>query len=327
MRDEAVETTHAPREAEGDTRHDTFVSAVVCVRPSDTNVASFIEMLDAELSRLYVAHEIVCVVDDEDEEVLATIRGFKGTHPEATISLVHMSFDQGIEASLSAGVDLAIGDYVYEFESCYQDFPASELERLFDMSVKGSYDVVAACPPKSATSPSSRLFYRVFNRFSGLGETLGTERFRLVSRRAINRAASFGRTIPYRKALYVVSGLRCCSTSFEPVQAEGRLARDRHDRGNTAADALIVFTDVAFKLSVFFAVLMAVAMIAVLVYVCIVYFGQHRPVEGWAPIMGVISVGLFAIFTIFAVVIKYLDVIVKLVFRRQRYLVAGIERL
>lgn len=63
------------------------------------------------------------------------------------------------------------------------------------------------------------------------------------------------------------------------------------------------------------------------IYTCITYFGQQRPVEGWAPLMGMLSVGFFGIFLVLTLVIKYLDVILKLIFQRQKYMVSSIEKI
>ena len=96
---------------------------------------------------------------------------------------------------------------------------------------------------------------------------------------------------------------------------------------NTAIDALVIFTDLAYKFSLCISILMAMFMMFAGVYTVIVYFGMNKPVEGWAPLMGMISLAFFSVFIILTIIIKYLDILLKLVFKRQKYLISSVERL
>lgn len=85
---------------------------------------------------------------------------------------------------MNAGLDAAIGDYVYEFDSTQTPYPIELVFEAYRAAMAGS-DIVSVCP--RSTAGSSKMFYRVFNGNSHSAYKLRTDAFRLVSRRAINR--------------------------------------------------------------------------------------------------------------------------------------------
>lgn len=304
-----------------------FVSAVVYLHREETNAYGFLQMIFRVLEESFKKFEIICVDDDAKESVVGDVRRFKEEHKDAIVSIVKMGFLHGLEASMNAGIDLAIGDFVFEFDSCYVDYDENLITSIYQKSLEG-YDIVAATPPQRQSKLSSRVFYSIFNHFSDSKEKLMTERFRIISRRAINRVSSYSKTIPYRKAVYASGGLSIFSLNYEPIKVpESGIRFDDEGKNETAVDALILFTNLAYKVSMFISVVMALFMIVSGTYTVIVYFGADKPVEGWAPIMGLVSAGFLATFIILTIIIKYLDVFLKLTFKKQKYLISSIEKL
>lgn len=302
-----------------------FVSAVICLHEGDTNVISFLEMINNILNENFKKYELICVNDEAGDEIVNDVRAFKAEHDECIISIVNMGFCHGLEAAMNAGIDLSIGDFVFEFDSCFIDYDKSLIMNIYKKSLQG-YDIVSAVPSKSKTV--SKLFYKVFNHFSETENDITTERFRIISRRAINRVDSYSKTIPYRKAVYASSGLNITSIRYDVCtdKISGKKFDDV-EKNNTAIDSLILFTNTAYKFSFGVSIIMAIFMILTGVYTIVSYLGVNKPVAGWAPIMGLCSIGFFAIFLVLTVIIKYLDMLLKLVFRKQKYSISSIEKL
>ena len=97
------------------------------------------------------------------------------------------------------------------------------------------------------------------------------------------------------------------------VGAEGRMEMQR-------------VPDAGYRISLSIAVAMLLLTLAELVYTLVVYLGG-RPVDGWTTTMLVLTVGFFGLFCILAIVIKYLSLLTELVFKQQKYLVEGVEKL
>ena len=56
-----------------------------------------------------------------------------------------VSYFHGTEAAMNAGMDLAIGDFVLEFDACVPDFAAAEIMRVYQRSLDG-FDIVSPAP-------------------------------------------------------------------------------------------------------------------------------------------------------------------------------------
>lgn len=305
-----------------------FVSAVICLHKGDTNIKRFLEMINDVLSSNFKKYEIVCVNNDADSRVIDEVKKYKRCCENTIISIINMGFEHGLEACMNAGIDLAIGDFVFEFDSSYIDYDKELIMQVYYNALEG-YDIVSAVPPKDKNKITSKIFYYIYNRFSESNNKLMTERFRIISRRAINRVSAYSKTIPYRKAIYASSGLKLSYINYQSSTSAINQEEwySESEKSNTAMDSLILFTNLAYKVSLSISVIMAIFMVASGLYTVIAYLGINKPVAGWAPIMGLVSLGFFAIFIVLTIIIKYLDVLLRIVFRKQKYLISSIEKL
>lgn len=299
-----------------------FASAVVYCFNDTVTIGDFLKQLDKALNSIFLHYEIIVVNDGSSDTCVNIIREYAASKEEKRISLINMSHYQGLEASMNAGVDLSIGDFVFEFDFAYADFDWEILSRVYHHSLCG-YDIVCASPQQKPRL-ISRLFYSIFNRYAHLQNSIGIETFRLLSRRAINRIHSISQSIPYRKAAYANCGLSIDSLKYKPVK---KVIRKSHaDRVNVAMDSLILFTDVAYRVTVGLAIIMAIFTAAFAIY-ALVYWSMSTPVEGWTTTIIFIAFGFFGLFIILAMVIKYLQTLVILSFRKKEYLYESIEKL
>lgn len=303
-----------------------FVSCVVYVHNNEKELDHFLEIVCPVFAQTFSRYEFLFVDDSSSDGSMEKIRGFFASRGGAA-TVITMGYYHGMELSMAAGTDLAIGDFIYEFDSVMVDYPPELIVDVFQKMLEG-YDIVGA-HPSGVGSWESLVFYKVFNHFSKAGHDLQSERFRILSRRAFNRIGASSKARVYRKAMYATSGLKICSIMYENrIEGKGNLSSEqRLDRVNTAIDTLILFTDVAYKVSLMFCMVMLAFMLAAGIYTVVVYFSWHRPVEGWAPLMGILSAGFAGSFLLFAFVIKYLEVALKLIFQKQQYMVAAVEKL
>lgn len=314
---------------ESSNKEQSFVSAVVYTYNVESDIINFLKILWKKMKEHFEKFEVICVDDASDDWTVDAIKKFtktEGLEDKFVVTIVHMGFYHGLEPAMCAGVDLAIGDFVYEFDSTYVDYRENLIYEIYQHSLQG-FDIVSAVPQKTQHI-SSKIFYKIFNKYAGVQHKLGTERFRVISRRGINRVKSLSKTIPYRKALYATCGLNSrqitYSNSIFQVKHKKRV---KDNRGKTAIDAFILFTNLGYKISISLAMLMTCFVFGTGLYTVIAYFSQNKPVEGWAPIMGLLSLGLTGIFLILSIMLKYFDLLLRLVFNRQKYLISSVEKL
>ena len=294
-----------------------FVSAVVYLRNDAARVGAFLQAVCEQLGRHFAQFEVVAVDDCSTDGTADAVRAFAAEHLDKPLTLLHMSLAQGVEPCMNAGQDCAIGDFVYEFDAADLCYDPELIWQAYHTALKGN-DVVTVGPSRQAAA--SKLFYGVFNRFSRSAYAIGTDAFRLLSRRAINRVHAISPNLPYRKAAYAASGLAQASLTFE-----GGMSRRTGDSA-LAVDSLVLSTDAGFKFSLGVAGGMMLIALLELLYTLAVFFTRDF-VEGWGTTMFVLTVGFAGVFAVLAIVIKYLSLILQMVFRRQSYLVESIEKI
>ena len=305
-------------------KENNFISAIVYVNNSEKNIKDFLNMLINVLSKNFLKYEIICVNDCSYDNSCEIIKEVAHSRDE-TISIINMSYNQGRELSMNAGIDLAIGDFVFEFDNLDMDYDPNTIMKIYRKSLSG-FDIVCA-RAKRRMRVTSSLFYKLFNRFSNSQFELNTDTFRVLSRRAINRIHSINKLIPYRKALYVKCGLQMAYVDYDTRNAKrANLTKaDKSERRRSASDALILFTNVFYKMSVFITVFMMVVLVCFGIY-AIVIFINGIPIAGWTSTILFLSFCFFVLFMMISIIMKYLSLIVSLLFKNARYLVASVEK-
>lgn len=302
-----------------------FISAVIYVYNQEKELFDFLKQVSGILSSSFEKYEIICVNDASTDDSIKEIKRFAATITGNVISVLNMSFYQGLELSMNAGVDLSIGDFVYEFDSPVLSYAPNLILDVYRRSLQG-YDIVAAAPLHN-TRVSSKAFYAIFNRASRTQYLLRTEFFRVLSRRGINRVHSMSKTIPYRKAVYANCGLKTDVISYESSGSVSAYDKKTFlKQRDTALDAMILYTDIAYRFSMVFACIMMLVTALIGIYTICIYIGG-RPVTGWTTTMLFLSFTFFGLFAILTIIIKYMSLILKLNFNEQKYIIESIEKI
>lgn len=302
-----------------------FVSAIVYVYNAEKRIGNFLDTIISILEENFDYSEIICVNDSSTDDSLAVI---KKTSLKATtsVSIINMSYFHGLEIAMNAGRDLSIGDFVFEFDNTILDFPKEEIMKVYKRSLQG-YDIVSAVPDKTEKL-TSKLFYSIFDKFTDLSYEMHTESFRILSRRVINRISSMNKTIPYRKAIYASQGLKTDVLKYK-ITMESHIKEDKTERrykSGLAIDSLILFTELGYRFSMAMTVFMMLMSVFMVIY-SIVIFATQNPVAGWTTTILFLSMAFFGLFGILTIIIKYLQLLVNLVFKRKHYSFEGIEKL
>ena len=144
---------------------------------------------------------------------------------------------------MNAGLDLAIGDFVFEFDTVFVDYTPEDIMAVYDQALEG-FDMVSASPDCKMRR-TSRMFYQILDRFSDTPYSMTSERFRILSRRVINRVMSMNNDIPYRKAVYSHCGLKTKNIVYTAAGGDRRGTgrqlghAERRYRRNLGIDVLL----------------------------------------------------------------------------------------
>ncbi len=304
-----------------------FVSAVVYIHNSEERAAHFLKTIITILEENFENSEIICVNDFSSDASVEQVKLASAAAKATNISVLNMSYFHGLEMAMNAGVDLSIGDFVYEFDSTKMDYDVDEIMRVYRKSLEG-YDIVSASPDKRERF-TSRFFYEVFEHFTDSAYKMNTERFRILSRRVINRISSMNKTIPYRKAIYMNCGLKTATLKYQCKDTDKKNISDKKERKyrmKLAEDSLILFTEVGYRFASSMTLFMMFAAVFMMVYSLVIYLNSN-PVPGWTTTILFLSLGFFGLFGILTIIVKYLQLLVDLEFRRKRYTFESIEKL
>ncbi|MCR5311514.1 MAG: glycosyltransferase [Lachnospiraceae bacterium] len=301
-----------------------FVSVVVYLNNCGAEIEKFLSAVIPTVQNYFENYELVCVDDACTDNTIELVREYtKKNTTTGMVSVVHMGKYQGLEPSMNAGRDVAIGDFVYEFDTTVCDYEPGVITDVYEALVEG-YDIVSAYP-SSGSKLFSKLFYGIYNRSNRGRAKIGTETFRLISRRAINRIKSMGDYIPYRKAVYANCGLESKRIPYAETD-KSKNGRKTRQRVTLAMDSFIYFTNFLERISTVISVFFLLATVAFVSYAVYDYLVNKAAIEGWTSIICFMSFGFFGVFLMLTIVLKYMSAMLNMVFKRQKYLVSSIEK-
>ena len=304
-----------------------FVSLVVYLYDASSFLKYFLDMIIPVCEKNFEQFELVCVDDGCRDGTVELLKEYvEKRQIGAMVNVVHMSFFQGLESAMNAGRDIAIGDFVYEFDDIFVDYEPEVIMEVYRRLLEGN-DIVAASS-RGKLRFTSRVFYALYNKTSKGNEKIGPETFRLVSRRAINRIKSMGQYIPYRKAVYMNCGLKVATINYHSKDVNVRIKNKTvvSERTALALDSFIYFTNVLERVSAVICGVFLLFTVGMGIYIISDIFNHTKPVEGWLSTMGFLALGFFGVFALLTIILKYLSVMLNLIFKQQRYLVSDIEK-
>lgn len=308
------------------TKEKNFISAVVYVHNAEEHIREFLRNIIGLLRDNFEHSEIICVNDFSTDDSVKKIKEIANEASPVVLSVLNMSYFHGVEVAMNAGVDLSIGDFVLEIDSTLQDYKTEEIMNVYRKVLEG-YDIVSAVPNKRKKF-SSKLFYWAYEKFSDDGKKLCTESFRVLSRRAINRVGQMSKTVPYRKGLYSNCGLKTHHIQYECVDCLNKKTakKPKKYRNRLALDTLLLFTNVGFVFSKLMTTLMMIVSVAMAAYTILV-FTLGQPVAGWTTTILFLSIAFLSLFAILTIIVKYLQMLVDLTFKRTKYSFEDIQKL
>lgn len=304
-----------------------FISLVVYLHNENSKIINFLDTILPVCIQNFEQYEVVCVNDNCQDNTVELLKKYvEEKQIKAMVNIVHMSYFQGLESAMNAGRDIAIGDFVYEFDDIFVDYDTDIIMEAYQKIIEGS-DIVAVSG-KGKMRFTSRAFYSLYNKTSRSNGKIGPETFRIISRRAINRVESIGQYIPYRKAVYINCGLQTDTIYYDSKEREVRVRNKivPSERTSLAFDSFIYFTNILERLSAVISAVFLVVTVGMGIYIIMDYLANTNAAEGWFSTMGFMALGFFGVFMLLTIILKYLSVMLNLIFKQQRYLISGIEK-
>jgi hypothetical protein len=298
-------------------REHVFVSVVIYLRNEREAAVKLIRALDEYLSEHFEMAEIVIVDDASADGAGAAIAEMADSirHP---LVLIELARHCGPDTAMLAGLQQAMGDFVFELETCQPDFELDVLARLYETAAEGT-DIVGASGESARLR--SRLFYALINRYGNLGVPMSSERVRVVSRRALNAMLALQERVHYRKVLYAITGYPYGKLSYPPLPGRQAPSPSGERSVADAMNILISYSNFGPRAGLSLALLFGVFSLAAAIYTVGVFLFYRNVVSGWTTLMMLGSMGFCGVFLVLGLMGTYVSNVLAEVRRRPPFAV------
>ncbi len=288
-----------------------FVSAVVYMRNNEEHIEKFMTSLNEVLKNNFNEYEIICVDDASSDQVVNKLKTLFAGKPDCTVNLITLSYFQGVEKAMNAGIDIAIGDMVFEFDCTVLDFEPLLIMDVFHKAQEG-FDIVSASP-RNIKRIGTSIYYQLVKTLNKNVGSIQTETFRVVSRRALNRVENMNSSVPFRQILYSTCGLKQTTLKYDSIGSKF-IKLEHNYRRELATMTLLVFTNIAERCALCCTIVELIIAIYLLV------------TEGLCTSSN-IAFCMAGVFLFFWIVLKYLSILKELVFTKQKYIIDNVEKI
>lgn len=281
---------------------DNFLSVVVITADNSNEIIEKLDNLYDFLDSMFRNYEVIVVDNNSVDSTLELLKQVK-----RKLTIIELPCSHSTQMALSAGVDMAIGDYLIEIPDISQIRDWNVIQELYKKSQDCGVDFVFYAP--ESNSLASKLFYKILNNNiktngqKGLTSSIVT----LSSRRGQNKVAGGGRKSVNRNVSYVLTGL-----NYAVIEGKERYVNRRGMGENIGLfiDTLIFYTNVITRLMSFVSLAFLGIAILTALYSVVVY-NLFDTVAGWTSTVLILEVGFAGVFLMFAIISKYLDYILK----------------
>jgi polyisoprenyl-phosphate glycosyltransferase len=272
-----------------------MISIVVPCCNEEGNIVCLYGRLQQQLHGVY-HYEIIFIDDGSTDSTLETIQNLSAV--DSHVKFISFSRNFGHQNAIKAGLDNAIGDCVITMDADLQHPP--ELIPKMIEAWKNGHEIVYTVRDDSQQGSlykrlTSKLFYKIMNKFSSFSIESGAADFRLLDRSVVEVIRKFRESFLFFRGLIGWLGFRQFGIRYQPAERNAGLTK-------YSARKMIIFaitgitsfsvrplhfaTIAGFSLSGF-ALLYAA-------YALCIFFFTHNSVPGWTSVLvSVLFIGGF----------------------------------
>ncbi len=231
-------------------------------------------------------YEVVLVNDASPDLAWSVIEQLATADPR--IRGINLSRNFGQHCAITAGLDQSRGDWVVVMDCDLQDQP-EEIPKLYEAAQSG-YDVVVGIRTHRRDSlfkrVSSRLFYRIFDYFTGTKVKNSIANFGIYSRKAVQGICSLREQHRSFGLFAIWVGFRRLEISVAHAQREvGETSYTLQKLVRLAMDSILAHSNTLLWVSVKLGLLISAASLFMGIWLIIRYLTWGIPLAGWTSLM------------------------------------------
>jgi glycosyltransferase involved in cell wall biosynthesis len=265
------------------------ISVVVPLYNEEENVAELHRRLTAALGGVGATYEILYVDDGSRDATPGMIDALGAGDPH--VSVLHLSRNFGHQASVSAGIDHALGRAVVVMDGDLQDPP--EVIPGLVRRWRDGFDVVYAVRHGRKEGLGRRLgyhaFYRLLNAVSDLEIPLDSGDFSLMDRRVVEALRKLPEKLRFVRGLRTFVGFRQTGLPYERGAREaGESKYPIRSLLRLATDGLVSFSSYPLRLSTYLGLAGIAVAVGLTVWVFYDAFTARTGPRGWPSLIVVV---------------------------------------
>lgn len=175
-------------------RFDSFISAVIVTRNDAESIDFKLGELSNVLGGLAKEYEIIIIDNSSDDDTLNLLRDLCEESKLPNLQVFSLLSKIDYDLAVTAGIEQALGDFVFVLEM--ESWDVSKLEEMIVSSSSGKDVVFANNLSMKRSIPylfSSKVFYFLYKRFTGIDLSNDIGQQKVFSRRAANYILSSAR--------------------------------------------------------------------------------------------------------------------------------------
>ncbi len=264
---------------------DVLVSLLVPLHNEAGIVEAFVEEAVAVLRETVTHYEIVLVDDGSTDDTAARSEGVLARFDH--IRLVRLSRRFGLDAAVSAGLELTIGDWTIVMDP--NSDPPALIPLLLDRARKNA-DMLYGVRDTATAEPfylrwASDLFYWYSNRIMRLPLQRNATHLRVMSRQALNAILQIQKRELYMRVLTLYIGFRSEPFSYTPINRGGTTRRRSFgEMVNLAVAVTIENSSHPLRLVSLLALTASAFNVIYAVYVIMIYLFKSGIAAGWVTL-------------------------------------------
>lgn len=280
---------------------DCFVSAVVPLRDEAAHLEAFLGRLHAILVEHYENYEVVLIDDGSTDGTALLMDDLLRRHEG--VRYVRLSRRFGTEIAITAGLEMAIGDYMVVVMP--ESDPVESIPAMVSLA-RSRTCIVVGRMRNPRHSLAQRMARRVFHRlFPGIPRH--TTYFIVASRQVVNSVNQIKDKFRYIKSLAVYTGFPIELFDYDAVDGGQRLTgRSFWKDLNMAIDLIVSSSTRPLRVVSLLGLGVSGINLLYMGYIVAIYFFKKHVAEGWVTLSTQNAVAFFVLNVVLATVCEYL---------------------
>jgi len=302
------------------------IDLIIPVYNEEEAIRPFYAQLAQAIAALPYSFCIYFINDGSSDDTPQLLHEIGRGDPRVTV--VDLSRNFGHQAALTAGLDLAEGDYVISLDGDGQH-PPERIGEMVNLAVQSDYDIVLMQRAEEGELSSfkrgtSNLFYRMINAIGETHIVPGAADFRLMSRAVVLALRSMPEYSRFLRGMVNWMGFRTVILPYhQPERLAGKSKYTLRKMLRLATDAVFSFSLVPLYIAISIGALFLLGAVIEAIYVLSLWLSGNLAVlaPGWSSLMFMLLIVGGTLMIALGLIGIYIGYIFKEVKRRPIYLV------